>query len=231
MYEERRSTLVEAVVWRSTASGPHLVLPDGCMDVLWWSDRLVVAGPDTVAHRPDVREGEAVVGLRFDPGVLPTLLGMPATELTDQRVALTDLWGTARTRRLEGDLAGLVDPRAVESAVVAALRSHDGHPGALAVPTHARRHLVAQIASGRSVAALAAETGWSERHLLRRSRELFGYGPAVLRRVLRLQRALGSAGAGRPLAQVALDAGYSDQAHLSRDVRALTGTTLRSLVG
>ena len=96
---------------------------------------------------------------------------------------------------------------------------------------HARRELVARIASGGSVVALAAETGWSERHLLRRSRELFGYGPTVLRRVLRLQRALGAARSGRPLAQVAFDVGYSDQAHLSRDVRALTGATISALTG
>ena len=225
MYEERRSTTVEAVVWSSVAAGSHLVLPDGCMDVLWWRDALVLAGPDTVAHRSGATTGEPVVGLRFDPGVLPALLGVPAHALTDQRVALGDVWDTARTRQLEEQLTGCLDAGAVETAIVVALGPETGRDD----PGHARRHVVARIADGWSIAALAAETGWSERHLLRRSREWFGYGPTVLRRVLRLQRVMDAAGSGRPLAQVACDVGYSDQAHLSRDVRALTGTTIGAL--
>lgn len=129
-----------------------------------------------------------------------------------------------RTRHLEEQLGGCLDPHEVESTVSGALRRTGRDE-----PADARRHVVARIADGWSVAALAAETGWSERHLLRRSREWFGDGPTVLRRVLRLQRALDAAGSGRPLAQVACDVGYSDQAHLGRDVRALTGTTLGAL--
>ena len=43
--------------------------------------------------------------------------------------------------------------------------------------------------------------------------------------MLRLIRALDEAAAGRPLSQVAAGSGYCDQAHLSREVRALAGTT------
>jgi AraC-like DNA-binding protein len=43
--------------------------------------------------------------------------------------------------------------------------------------------------------------------------------------VLRLGRALHQADAGRPLSEVAQRAGYTDQAHLARDVRALAGIT------
>ncbi|MFD8985382.1 helix-turn-helix domain-containing protein, partial [Streptomyces sp. NPDC059564] len=50
--------------------------------------------------------------------------------------------------------------------------------------------------------------------------------PRTLGRVLRLQRALALARRGLPQAEVAHTAGYADQAHLAREVRALAGTTL-----
>lgn len=62
--------------------------------------------------------------------------------------------------------------------------------------------------------------------LRRRSLDAFGYGPRTLGRILRLRRALALAGAGMPYAEVAHTAGYADQAHLAREVRALAGTTL-----
>ena len=65
--------------------------------------------------------------------------------------------------------------------------------------------------------------------LHRRSLAAFGYGPKMLDRVLRLQRALGLARSGVPFATTAATAGYADQAHLSREVRSLAGVPLRVL--
>jgi AraC-like DNA-binding protein len=50
-----------------------------------------------------------------------------------------------------------------------------------------------------------------------------GYGPKLLARVLRLQRALRAARAGEELAWAALEAGYADQAHFAHECRALAG--------
>jgi len=47
--------------------------------------------------------------------------------------------------------------------------------------------------------------------------------------VLRLQRVLPLLDAGIPLADVAHRAGYADQPHLSREVRALTGRSPAAL--
>lgn len=67
----------------------------------------------------------------------------------------------------------------------------------------------------------------SERSLRRFCHAQFGYGPKTLERVLRLQRLLSLARADRSsgLASLALQAGYADQAHLSREVRALCGVS------
>ncbi|WP_371102522.1 DUF6597 domain-containing transcriptional factor, partial [Streptomyces sp. PU_AKi4] len=101
MYRERASRLTGAVVWTSTPSGGGggRVLPDGCMDLLWNEGRLLVAGPDTRAHLTEGRPS-AWAGVRFPPGTAPALLGVPAHELRDLRVALSDLWPAAGVRRM-----------------------------------------------------------------------------------------------------------------------------------
>ncbi|MCM3844720.1 AraC family transcriptional regulator [Pseudonocardia sp. DR1-2] len=74
------------------------------------------------------------------------------------------------------------------------------------------------------VAELAAETGWSRRHLQSRFRSQVGLAPGTVRRVLRFARAAELVGGGRdPLALVAAECGYADQPHLSREFRALAG--------
>ncbi|MFF2950113.1 helix-turn-helix domain-containing protein [Kitasatospora sp. NPDC057965] len=76
------------------------------------------------------------------------------------------------------------------------------------------------------VAALARETGWSERHLLDRFRRETGLSPKAAARVMRFDRArrLLAAPGGTPrLAELAAYCGFADQAHLAREFRALAG--------
>ncbi|MFI6038937.1 helix-turn-helix domain-containing protein [Streptomyces sp. NPDC051315] len=223
MYQERPSRLAGAVVWTNTPAGPGArpVLPDGCMDLLWNEGRLLVAGPDTHAHRPD-GPPTPWAGLRFYPGTAPALLGVPAHELRDRRVDLTDLWPAAEVRRLRAR---------VEAAPHPATALEDLALERAAPPDPALRHLVTALAAGRPVAAVADELGLGTRRLHRRSLTAFGYGPKTLARVLRLQRALALARQGLPYAHTATRAGYADQAHLARDVREFTGTTLTDLLG
>jgi AraC-like DNA-binding protein len=61
--------------------------------------------------------------------------------------------------------------------------------------------------------------------LHRRCLDAFGYGPKMLARVLRMNAALDRARAGLALAEVAAVSGYADQAHLTREVKALAGVT------
>ena len=73
-----------------------------------------------------------------------------------------------------------------------------------------------------TVGALAAECGWSRRHLAERFRADLGLSPKTLARVLRFRRALRALerGDGTGLAAIAVDRGHYDQAHLNRDFRA-----------
>jgi AraC-like DNA-binding protein len=79
------------------------------------------------------------------------------------------------------------------------------------------------------VSDLAAETGWSERHLTSRFRTEIGLAPKAAARVIRFDRARKrlvnqlTAGGDYLLADLAADCGYFDQAHLAREFRALAG--------
>lgn len=71
---------------------------------------------------------------------------------------------------------------------------------------------------------------WADRHRLtpiqvsRGFRQLFGTSPKRFRAEARARSALGQISAGRtPLAGIAADAGFADQAHMTRAVAALTG--------
>ncbi|TWF90489.1 AraC-like DNA-binding protein [Kitasatospora viridis] len=214
-----------AVLWSQqrerAATGPARVLPDGCMDLIWTGRELLVAGPDTTAHLVPGRAGDRYLGLRFAPGTAPLVLGLPASELTDQRVPLEALW-PGRAAELTERVWAAPDPAAaLERLAVAA-----GPLRPQAVPEAVLR----AVRRGRPVAAIAAELALSERQLRRHCLASFGYGAKTLERVLRLGRALDRARAGRPFAEVAAGTGYADQAHLAREVRALTGVPLTRLL-
>lgn len=203
---------------------PSTVLPDGCLDIVVWADGVPgVAGPDTSPVTFALRPG-AVLGLRFRPGRAVDALGLPSSELRDRRVALLDLWGDDALRLEERlALAASLDGRrtALERAVAARLR-RAGAPDPLIGAA------VAELDRGQCrVGDLAGSLGIGERQLLRRFDRAVGYGPKVLDRVLRLQRLLRSLeqGRGGDLAWLALDLGYADQAHMTRETVRLTGRT------
>ncbi|HEY3210091.1 MAG TPA: DUF6597 domain-containing transcriptional factor [Actinomycetota bacterium] len=76
-----------------------LVLPDACVDLMWQEGRgAFVAGPDTGPMPARLAPGTILVGARFRPGAGGPALGVPLSEMLNQRVDLPDL------RR---DLAGL----------------------------------------------------------------------------------------------------------------------------
>lgn len=233
-YRERLSRVAGAVLWTRTVGagegGPYRVLPDGCMDVIWCDGELIVAGPDTSAHVARTPPGARFAGLRFAPGRGPGVLGVPAYELRDLRVPLDAVWPDAAARRIAERIGDPADPgTALEEAVTGFMRGLDDRRGPGTVdPLLAAT--ASRLASGGSVAAAAEAAGLGERQLHRRSLAAFGYGPKTLARVLRLQRALELARRGTPFADVAVAAGYADQAHLAREVKALAGVPLGELI-
>lgn len=75
------------------------------------------------------------------------------------------------------------------------------------------------------VADLARRAGVSLAHASRSFLKSHGMPPQLLRRELRCRHALGLLAGDAPLADIAADAGFADQAHLSRSLRLVTGAT------
>ncbi|MEU7907001.1 helix-turn-helix transcriptional regulator [Actinoplanes sp. NPDC049118] len=220
MYVEWAANLPHVVAWRSTMPPGAVtrVLPDGCLDLIWQDGSVFIAGPDTAAQVGTSPARSRLFALRFAVGTGPGVLGIPADEFTDRQVPIDQVAAPAEVR----PLAEADDPVAALEGF-ARRRWRDPDRAMVAVAAGAR--------AGRPVGAIADECGLSARQLQRRCRTAFGYGPKTLARILRLQTAVGLARAGRPFADVSAVAGYADQAHLSRDVRALAGVPLGELVG
>lgn len=190
------------------------MLPDGCMDLVWRDGTVLVAGPDTEPFT--VTASSALgVGLRFPPGVLPHLLGVPAAHLRNQRVLLDDVIGRHLTRGLAG--VGSADAAGAFEAFARARMAAVGPPQPVVT---AAAHL---LGTGMPVMDVAAATGLSARALHRLGARSYGYGPKTLAGILRLERARRLAAQGVPSAVVAAECGYVDQAHLIRESRRITG--------
>ncbi len=199
------------------------MLPDGCTDIVWRAEGdPIVAGPDSEAWASPTRPGELIVGARLLPGAGGTALGVPLAELRNTRVPLAAL-GVGWAHELDGEL----DPHAAPSTVARlTLRTVASAPPDPAV----QAAVVRLLEPGERVDELASSLGFSERQLRRRFLAAVGYGPKVLQRVLRLRRFLAQAGdPSGGLARAAIEAGYADQSHLSRECRELTGLTAGEL--
>lgn len=159
------------------------------------------------------------------------LVGRPIEDLTNRAVAPTDVFGAfadelasrvheapgwdARFDCLDYALAArIADARAVPAAVQQAWER------------------IVKSAGRASMQQVVADTGWSQRHFIRQFRHEIGVSPKVLARMLRFGRVLRRLRRDprADLLAVALDAGYYDQSHLNRDVRAFAGITPGDLV-
>lgn len=179
----------------------------------------VVGGPRIRAHQHDTPMNVRSVGAMLAPGALPRFFGMPAKELTGLHVGLDTLWG-AEAIELQERLGSLDEEQvleAVESALVQHLRAAPRPPGLGLALAHLDR--------GASVGDVAATLGRSTRALGHWFDEAVGLSPAQWRGLRRLQHALDLAESEADWSVVALQAGYADQAHLSRSIRAITGVT------
>ena len=196
-----------------------------------------LVGPLTGPEIEVIPAHTTIVGVRFQPGAappLPTVLD----DLVDQRLGLAELWGSSVDR--------LVEPMAGARTPEQALRFLQAH-----LVQEFRRSVRVDPLVGEAVKTLmpwhpvnidtlATHLALSASQLRRRCLQAVGVSPKVLQRTLRFQGFLALAQAGATatgrrgadgVAGLAVDVGYTDQAHLSRECLRLSGLTPRQLLG
>jgi AraC-like DNA-binding protein len=181
------------------------------------------AGPALIRH-----DGNQVgVSVQLTPLGTRSLLGMPASAVASTVVGLDDLLGRSRSAALQDRLREVATwPErfdVLDEVLLSALRQPAPPPAEV---VEAWRRVVATDGAI-DVRSLAADVGWSRRHLSERFRAEFGLTPKLAARVVRFQsaRRLLSSPRRRSIADVAAMAGYYDQAHLTRDWNELAGCT------
>jgi AraC-like DNA-binding protein len=215
-------------MWSNTLrpDGPSClaVVPDGCVDITWIEGELVVAGPDVVAAVSPLTAGSTVIGARFRPGAARRWLGLPMSEIVGRRIALREFWGPQAS-----EIAQRIGDVPLSAGRMRTMEALFSRRAPEIEPPSAEFGFVFNAlkteSAGRGMAIILDRLDVSPRTLRRHCQETFGYGPKTLDRILRFQRFLALAQrADEPrLADIAFAAGYSDQAHLTREVRRLSG--------
>jgi AraC-like DNA-binding protein len=221
--------------WRERlvpSGGFHLVLRlddsririfDSLEDPHGHSFTAVVGGARSRFHVREATAGAYSVGMQIRPGAAGVILGVPAEELAERHTSLEDVWGldarALRQRLLEAHPAAR-QLELLEETVIARLTVRfTPHPAVQEALTR-----FGSEATGWQVGAVRRDTGLSHRRFVELFRRQVGLGPKQLCRVLRVNRVLQQAKRGAPRwAETALTAGYSDQAHLARELRAIAG--------
>jgi AraC-like DNA-binding protein len=204
------------------------VLPDGLIDVTFVVGPRpaayvtgAVSSPQRYVHDRPV----ALLGLSLEPGTAPAVLGVEVAALPDGWTPLAEIAGPVADElaaRVAQEPPGQPRLALLDTFLAARLR-RAGRPPDDRVSS-ALAAVVAR-AGDVDVARLAHESAASPRHLGRLFDAWVGVGPKRFARIVRVQAALRRliAEPGADLAALAAELGFADHAHLTREVRDLTG--------
>lgn len=182
---------------------------------------VTLTGMSHTARRMRTGARGGVVLARFHPGGAAQFFDQPLDELFGSTASLAEILPTAarelgdrvteatspasRLEALECFLLGRLRPRIPDPVVVRALSEITSVGGAV------------------KIGPLARSLGISQDPLEKRFRRAVGATPKQFASLLRLRRAIDGYRPGASLADLALESGFFDQSHFSRELRAMTG--------
>jgi AraC-like DNA-binding protein len=222
------------------------IVPDGCVEIVFnLADPFIHVRADGCCTRQpvDLLAGQSthpttalpsgdvdLLGVRFWPGRAGAVLRTPMWELQDQLVSASAVLSGAD--RLIEELRELAHDQRIEHlarALASSCEAIDLH--SLRLVESALAH-ISRYRGQVSIEQIATDAGVSRRHLERQFREQVGLRAKHIARIVRIQSVLELIRRQPSLtgADVAARCGYSDQAHLIHECKALTGTTPARLI-
>jgi hypothetical protein len=210
-YEDRASSsrFVERI-WRTfdTSDGTYLAAADACWDMVFirseHGHRALLSGPSSTTQPVPYRAGNRNVGIKFRPGSF--LTHVPATAMVDTTEAL---------------------PMPTDESFVLAGREWPMPTFDTAddfIAELERRGLLSDDPVAMAALRRAPVDG-SVRSVQRHVSNATGLSAARIRRIERAREAAERLQRGASILDVTHDLGYADQAHMTRDLKSLTGYT------
>ncbi len=214
-------------------SGPSLRLFRGGSDPLGFTvGHAMVGGTRSSFYIRDVSVATRSVGVMLQPGAAMALLGAPENALAEQHTPLEALWGADANLALEQLQAADSLPRQLDIAAallearLASSAMRGLHPAvAQALARMSGASVNDDDGQAGAIGQLVKQSGYSHRRFIALFRGMTGLAPKQYARILRFDQVLGQFAIrpDRPWVELALEAGYSDQAHFNREFQAIAG--------
>lgn len=205
---------------------PVAIVPDGYCDLVSLGTQLFVTGPDRTSAFPRIPAGARIIGARFAPGAANAWLRLPLSDIVGCSVPLLDI-GMPGVADIEARLRECAQDQQRMPLLHQWLEeTARNRPTPIAESALIFDTMNARAAPNR-IAFLRQSLEISESQLRRRCHQYFGYGAKTLERIRRFQHfmALCRHGRGVSLSRLALEAGFADQAHMTREIGDLSSLT------
>lgn len=203
----------------------ELVLPDAQADLIYMhgdSRQSVVRGPQGCLTLVRLLAAAFYIGARLKPGVAPWVSHRSSEEMFNRRLSQAPM-DTELSDFLDGPAKS--PQRAIEALAAflqrvmpEAVRAGEGGVGPEAI------RLIQNSSGMMPISEVSRRLNYSDRHLRRAVAAATGFSPKEYACVVRFQQAMRLVTRTNcPLAQIALDRGYTDQAHMTREFARLAG--------
>ena len=216
------------ITWDLRGYAPHIAetLPHPNIHLVFEKESAVVSGIQTRKFSRLLEGRSQVFGIKFQPGGFRPFLKSSVSSLADRTVPANRIFGKA-VDALTTILASSRKESAKLSAANAFFRARLPEPDdTIALASQLVSRILAEP-NIKTVNDLAASTGISKRSLQRLFNDYIGASPKWVIRRYRLHELIEKfdSRAQPNWAQLALDLGYFDQAHLINDFKSIVGYT------
>lgn len=202
-------------------------LPDPNMHLVIDHQRAYICTTITHSYQHEMKEQGRIIGVKFQPGVLTPRLKQKQLPILDCCIDAQELFPNIQTEDYH-KLHALDSDREIVMTLENLLPNIEINPDVVEI-----KNIVEQAKSaepGCKLNELARSCQIHPRRLQRLSKTYLGLSPKSLLQKFRLQKAVDTFDKGeKNPSKVALDLGFSDQAHLNREIKKHSNKTPREI--